>query len=211
MMRVADPLSGCQLCQEGSGDAPVLPAVHVLNVRLDTQSRAAQVGRIAAVIAVRDFPLQQHGEPVVKAECSGVRNLLLVFHGFRHAQQDELQHALEIGLSRGHERALLRGRYNTPERRRSANIAAIRDRLSWRRFRRRSRHGLALQLTPHRGGAEPAAGEASASGSLDRFGVMLLGETDHAPHDRPAGGSPARPDSHGSTAALPARLPRPRE
>ncbi len=123
MMRVADPLSRCQLRQQGSGDAPSFPAAHVLNVRLDTQSRAAQVGEIAAVVAVGEFPLQQHGKPVVEAEFPDVRDHLLFFRGFCHAVQAELQHALDIRLPQGH------GRVPPPSRLTLRNAAAPR---TWR-------------------------------------------------------------------------------
>ena len=49
-----------------------------------------------------DLALQEHGEPVVEVEFRAAGQVHLFLQGLAHAGEPQLQHALEIGLSKRH-------------------------------------------------------------------------------------------------------------
>ena len=176
VMNVPDPFAGCGPGQEGSGDAAPLAAIDILHVRPDAQLRPAQMGEIAGLVAVGEFPLQQHGEPVVEAGLVGIGDSLQVIHGVCHALQAELQHALDVRPSQGQGRSPL----PVPDRHGTRPVREHCGGREWDlRFRcvLRSGASLAQELAAHRGGTQPATGQAAGTG-----GSMLPGEIDHAPN-----------------------------
>ena len=99
---LADPVAGGELGERGPRDAAAGAAVDVLDVGADAQLGGTQMAEIALLVAVLGLALDQHGEPVVEAELRDIGDVALLLQRLGHAGEAELQHAVDIGLSKGH-------------------------------------------------------------------------------------------------------------